>query len=242
MADERDPKVSQRYRDLGSEEPPRELDQTILAAGRRAVDKPHAPLVTPAGRHRWYFSLGAAAIIVLAVAVTLHVDRQQPDPESVVAARAPETQEAPAQVEKAKKPAPKPQAAPGAPAAPVFVPDPKPRVMEAPRELARERAGTNADAVGAAAGPRAESQAAPATEMQGQRSPPAEARSAPAPMAAGKPAAGGYVDTPERSLERIAELRKDGRHDEADKALAEFRKAYPDYRIPELMLEKVEKR
>jgi hypothetical protein len=28
-------------------EPPRELDQTILAAAPRAADKPHAPLVTP---------------------------------------------------------------------------------------------------------------------------------------------------------------------------------------------------
>src|SRR5829696_1320004 len=81
MTDERDPKVSQRYRELPGAEPSRELDQTILAAARRATDKPHAPLVTPVGRHRWYFSLAAAAILVLAVAVTLHVERQQPDPE-----------------------------------------------------------------------------------------------------------------------------------------------------------------
>jgi hypothetical protein len=50
------------------------------------------------------------------------------------------------------------------------------------------------------------------------------------------------VEPPERWLERIAELRKQGMHDEADKALEEFRKRYPDYRIPESMLEKVEKR
>jgi TolA-binding protein len=48
--------------------------------------------------------------------------------------------------------------------------------------------------------------------------------------------------TPERELERIAALRKAGKHDEADKALAEFRKRYPDYKIPEAMLEKVERR
>jgi hypothetical protein len=48
--------------------------------------------------------------------------------------------------------------------------------------------------------------------------------------------------SPERWLEQIAELRKQGKHEEADKALAEFRKRYPDYRIPEAVLEKVEKK
>ena len=50
------------------------------------------------------------------------------------------------------------------------------------------------------------------------------------------------VETPEKWLERIAELRREGKHDEADKALAEFRKRYPDYRISESMLERVERR
>src|SRR5689334_912323 len=81
MTDERDPKVSQHYRQLSGEEPPRELDQSILAAAHRSVDRPHAPLVVPAGRHRWYYGLGAAAVLVLAIAVTLHVERQQPDAE-----------------------------------------------------------------------------------------------------------------------------------------------------------------
>src|SRR5260221_6013788 len=83
MADERDPKVTQRYRELPGEEPSRELDQHILAGAPRAAGHSHAPLVTPAGRHRWYFSLAAAAVLVFAVAITLHVERQQPDPEAV---------------------------------------------------------------------------------------------------------------------------------------------------------------
>jgi hypothetical protein len=49
-------------------------------------------------------------------------------------------------------------------------------------------------------------------------------------------------EPPEKWLERIAQLRQQGRHDEADKALAEFRMRYPDYRIPEATLEKVEKK
>jgi TolA-binding protein len=49
------------------------------------------------------------------------------------------------------------------------------------------------------------------------------------------------AESPERALERIVELRRQGRHDEADRALKEFRKRYPDYRIAEEMLKKVER-
>jgi len=50
------------------------------------------------------------------------------------------------------------------------------------------------------------------------------------------------VVNPERWLEQIAELRKEGKHDDADKLLAEFRKTYPDYRISDEMRAKVEKK
>jgi hypothetical protein len=46
---------------------------------------------------------------------------------------------------------------------------------------------------------------------------------------------------PEQLLERIAELRREGKHADADKALAEFRQRYPEYRISEQMLKKVER-
>ena len=44
------------------------------------------------------------------------------------------------------------------------------------------------------------------------------------------------AESPERWLERIVQLRKEGRHDEAEKQLAEFRKRYPDYKVPETAL------
>ena len=50
------------------------------------------------------------------------------------------------------------------------------------------------------------------------------------------------VQSPEQWLERIAALRKDGKQDEADRDLAEFRKRYPDFKIAPEMLEKVERR
>src|SRR6186997_2153095 len=80
-----DPKLSQRYRELPREEPPRALDDAILAASRRAVEARPAPLVAPTGRRRWYFPVAAAAVIVLAVAVVAHVDREQPDAEILTA-------------------------------------------------------------------------------------------------------------------------------------------------------------
>jgi len=236
MADERDPKVSRRYGELGAEEPPRALDQSILAAARRAVDQPHAPLVAPAGRHRWYFPLAAAAILVLAVAVTVQVERQQPDPEAVQTAP-PAAPAAPMPVqEAAPKPPPKPVARPKAESPRVFAPDPVPRAkveerVPAPPPAAvlerRESAGAAADAAASRA-------AAPSA--------PAAAKPAAAPMRSAPAQAARMAETPERELERIAELRRQERHAEADKALAEFRKRYPDYRISDAMLEKIGKK
>ena len=48
--------------------------------------------------------------------------------------------------------------------------------------------------------------------------------------------------TPEQRLERIAALRERGLHAEADRELAEFRRAFPEFRISEEWLGKVERR
>jgi hypothetical protein len=64
----------------------------------------------------------------------------------------------------------------------------------------------------------------------------------PAPVAAAKPAPAMLPPTPEQELERIAALRRDGKHEEADKALAEFRKRYPDYKLSDALRERVERR
>jgi hypothetical protein len=252
MADERDPEVSQRYRSLGSEEPSRELDQSILAAAHRAADRAHAPLVTPAGRHRWYFAFGAAAVLVLAVAVTVHVERERPDPEAVVLNQQVPKEQVPQQA----APASEPPAAATKPPAPQrrsgITADPAPKIQQNPPEAARDAAGAasasaesrlreNAPGSVARVDEAAKAPAPPsaAARRAGEsadsvRSPRLEARQS-------APAVAAYVDSPERFLERIAQLRNEGRHDDADKALAEFRQRYPDYRISGEMRQKVER-
>ena len=69
----------------------------------------------------------------------------------------------------------------------------------------------------------------------------AGAPAAPAARAPMQARALAKVESPGQALERIAELRKQGRDEEADKALAEFRKRYPDFKIPDEMLKRVEK-
>ena len=204
-----DPKLSQRYRELPREEPPRALDDAILAASRRAVQ-----------RRRWYGPLAAAAVITLAVAVTLHVQNDRPSEEVDAVSPSMKVQETP-------PPAEAPKAARGAPQP-------------------------------FASGPRVDSASAPAAAAPAPAAPPAaQAESARNDVGAAssgmresrdekrsraRMSRAAIEQTPEIELERIARLRAAGRHEEADKALAEFRKRYPDFRISEETLQRVERR
>jgi hypothetical protein len=198
MADERDPGLSRHYRSLEPLEPSPELDRKILAAAR---------VVAPAGRHRWYYSLAAAAVLVFAVAITLQLERDAPQPDALAPAQPPRLER---ELRGEIKPAPEPAAKPAA----------KPATKSVTREAApRERVAAPAFAPD----PRADAAGAQ--------------RPAPTPAAAQMAAA---PENPERWLERIAELRSRGRHAEADRELAAFRKAYPDYRLSGVMRERVE--
>ena len=231
MADERDPKLSQHYRSLEPLEPPAALDQKILAAARDAA----------AGRHRWYYSLAAAAVLVFAVALTLHVERDRPDPEALPSAsvrgeikQAPKADTAPpAEPERAPVFAPDPQASAPREAAPASgAPAPSPRADE--ERIRVEQSAATERAM------RSEAQAAN-TQRQAAK---AEQQAAASRLAAGPAAApvAAAPENPDRWLERIAELRSRGRHAEADRELAAFRRAYPDYRLSEVMRERVEGR
>ena len=179
---ERDEKVSAGYRALGSEEPPRALDDAILAASRRS----------PA---RWRVPLSVAAVLVLAVGVTLRMLPQPPDAESI--ALAPQVIETP-----------RPASAPPA--------QPKEEAKLAARAMSENRARAEAVAPAPAPAPVAAMADSARRDEVGQR------------------LAKSSLD-PETWLKRIAELRKEGRQREADESLAEFRKRYPDYKIPEAL-------
>ena len=208
------PQVAQKYRELGVEEPPRALDDAILAAARRPPAGERRP--ARSWTQRWAVPLSLAAVVVLSVTLTLRIQHEQPGIESP-APRAKESAPAsPAPVADAQV-KPKLEAQPKAAAAPT----PAPAAVEM---LASRRDATRS-AESSAAGAVARNEARPAmAQMQ-----------APAAKTA-------LADTPERELERIAGLRNLGMHDEADKALAEFRKHYPDYAIPETMRARVERR
>lgn len=243
MADERDPKLSRHYRDLEPIEPPAELDRRILAVARERRGA-HAPLVAPAGRHRWYFSLAAAAVLVFAVAITLHIERDKPDPE--ITATAPAPQERTGMITRE----PRPQAAPAEskradappPADPPSVADAVPSRPASGLSRREKPAAAGAEPASKAqakleARARPEARDAQQAEEAGRRESSAMARPAPAPAAAAPP-----PEKPERWLERIAELRSRGRHAEADRELAEFRRIYPNYTLGEVMRERVEGR
>jgi hypothetical protein len=254
MAEPRDDRVSAAYRELPGEGPPASLDAAIQAAARRAVGS------KPAAGRRWQKPLSIAAVFMLAIAVTLQVERHKPvvedgapvsagsaeypvpqqaapaseaSPAAVApAARAPAAAPAERRQERpvaapapapAPEPAPEPAPAP-APPAPATAPAPEP-----PAPPAMERAASGA--AGSADAMRVAPQAARRAKSELAR----EATTQEKKMAEA-------METPERRLERIADLRAKGLHDEADRELAAFRRDLPGYRLNEEWLRKVERR
>jgi hypothetical protein len=281
MADPRDDRVSAAYRDLPGEGPSPSLDAAIQAAARRAVRS------RPAAGRRWQKPLSIAAVFMLAIAVSLQVEREKPlgvdegAPASTGSAEYPVPQADTVPAEPASKPA-----AP-APAKRAAAPEPVARENEAARQAGRAPAPPPEakrfvpDAPATASPPAADATPTMREESASAASAPLRAPapasappSAPAPAAAppaaafSAPATSGAavsrdavrtapqaapqakselareattqekrmadaLDTPERRLERIAGLRLRGLHEEADRELAEFRRAFPDYRISE---------
>ena len=70
-----DDRLARRYRELSREEPRAALDAAILAASRRAVAK-------PSWSRRWAAPVSIAAVLVLALGVTLEMQREEPGIES----------------------------------------------------------------------------------------------------------------------------------------------------------------
>lgn len=223
--------MTKEYRDLPREEPPRALDDAILAASRRAVEARPGPLVAPSGRRRWYFPVAAAAIIVLAVAVTVQVEREQPG-EQIISVVEPqkEVMADRAKSEPARRAEPKPFAVEPPPPPPLpsesrmqeKSPAPPPASQPAPPSVLAKRADEANAQLRQAEGAR------PRSEVMAR--------------AAAGPASRFASATPEQWLLAIDDLKRQGKHEEAQRELTEFRKRYPNYRIPEAITEKFETR
>lgn len=248
-----DKELSERYRAESRDQPPAHADAAILAAAKRAVGSQPQPAGAPRSVRRWYVPVSLAAVIMLSVAVTLRMEREQPDvamPDSVPVVREKEqklAQQAPEPLAAASVSAPAPVAsraapkpAPVQPAAPVFAPDPKPARDAAPGERQPVDSLRSEDA---ARGPAASSDAARGnvadSAVSGRMRSEAREMSAPAAKPAQAPVLAKRELAPEEWLERIAELRKLQRDREADEQLAEFKRRYPDYRISETMTERI---
>ncbi len=173
---------------------------------------------------------------------------QSPAP-TADAARAP-SRPAPAGNMIAAAPAPAQITTPATAAAP-----PPPPSVPAPRSFAPEpgasrqtapspQSGTPLQAdSSAASGASAQAAPRPATPAA-MRAAPAERRESPSQGAARSDAPileaeAARNASPESQLERIAKLREANRDEEADRALEEFRRHHPDYRIPAPMWERV---
>ncbi len=236
---EHDPRVSARYRELGREEPGAGVDAAILAASRRAVEARPAPLVAPTGQRRWYVPLAAAAVIVLSATVVFRIWYEAPEMDGDVPAPAATEERA----RDEKPPAGRSDSPRGE--APSRV-QPR-RSAPSAREQALPQPSSEPPAASGVPEVKREAQApaAAAPETAARPAPFAAAKPAPAPMleqrALGRLKTADEAaleDSPERWLERITELRRKGKDEEADRQLAEFRKRYPDTKIPDAALKR----
>lgn len=232
----RDPRLDAAYRAGAAEVPLARLDDMIRAAARREAGSRPQPLALT---QRWRMPLAMAAVLVLSVSLVLTLrehgaDRLDAPPlvslEPAPASVAP-TQPAPEASTLATSPAvaPREGKAPALPAPPA-----PPVVAEAPAVAAPAPARVES---AAAASPAAEARsaeplaAAPRALMRGPAAPAADtvARSAAAPA---------WQDLQDKPVEqwrqRILELWRARRDADAEAVIAEFRRRFPDERLPEI--------
>jgi hypothetical protein len=240
-----DPKLSQIYREASSEGPPAALDAAILAAARKQVAKPQRR--ARSSWVRWMAPASALATLVVAVSLAFLVEREQPGTPDGTAIRAipPRPQSPPAAAPesakmKADSAAPAPAATP-----PAQVPVPLPAVVAPPAAEAFPAESRAKAAESRMSAPKAaESKTMRESNVAGDAALGAARTAAPAASAGAptSPAAAGKLAplrqqaiqrSPEAWLDEISRLKREGRDKEAAEQLAEFRKAYPAYAVPE---------
>jgi len=257
-----DPKLSRIYHEAASEVPPAALDALILAAARQQVAKPRrgerSQRDVRSFWSRWMAPAGAIATLVLGVSLALLIEREQPEstgstviretsprPQSAPSARATEATppqpadhaapagvaQAPAAAERAASAAVTKQEAPVV-SAPAQAPAPRPAEMAPPAAPAFPAEESRAKAAAprmAAPSAAAESNAAGASALGGAGTAAPSAPAAGAERAPLRP----MKRSPEAWIDEISRLKGEGREKEAAEQLALFRKAYPEYTLPQ---------
>jgi hypothetical protein len=222
--------LSKLYKDTATEQPPPELDAAILARARNEAIRPPRRGLGPFTRS-WFIPASVAAVLVLAVGLITFMYEQGEAPFAPEALPPMEKKAPAAQIEEMDRllrdaPA---QDEEGALRETTPAQEPSP-TGKAPQEATGAASTAPAAPPASRAGPsRLEEQ-----ELKQERFE--------APNNAGRadqrvPAAKSAAETlsPEAWLRYIAELRKQGKPNEAEASLEEFKKRYPDYPIETIL-------
>ncbi len=239
-----DPKLSRLYREASTEGPPAALDVAILAAAREQVAKSRRP--ARSSWVRWMAPASALATLVVAVSLAFLVERERPGTTDDTAIRQvppPASAREPSKAKTADSAAPaaaEKKEAPAAIAPAAIAPAQAPIARPAAAgSAAAEAFPAERRAKAAAPGPVAPKAATESNVASDSAAGRLGAAAPAAPAAAGKLAPmrqQAIQRSPEAWLDEISRLKRDGRDKEAADQLAEFRKAYPAYAVPDSLM------
>jgi hypothetical protein len=225
MIERRDEELSRIYRDADGPRPPQRVDDNIIAASQRVAGaRPRPAGVRFARRWGTPFALAATVVVTSTLALMLFERESGLDTMAPKAPRADRPAKVspaePVRADRGGTPSPEvlqpiAPAPPISQAAPAFVPG-----VPSTSEVVRKREEAM-QAPAPAAGALPESAPTP------QSAEVVRALSRSAAVADAK------ERTPEKWLEDIRKLRTENKTTEAERELAEFKKRYPDYILPE---------
>lgn len=219
-ADEHDPRLDRLYGETERSVPPAHLDAAILAAARREVGTRPRPLAS--ALRRWRVPVSIAALVVLSVSLVTLVQEEGGDEVMKVAPTPP--------------PAPRPPKAAPPPAPQPFLAAPRVEeraAVSAQAEPSMEDRSVRVPAAAPQRGARSAAAGAPAAKVESaEASFPRPVQSAAPGQAKAPPWQGYEKEPPQKWLDRIAELRRQGETAAAGEMLAEFKRRFPEHPLP----------
>ena len=238
-----DARLEALYRKLPHAEPDARLDSAVHALAQRAVAQPR-----PHMRARWLPVSAAAAVVLIAAGIVLRIAPQMQQrpatlPETAPTATlrsVPTTSLQPESAPAESAPAAGSPAAAVVPTPPPAAPSPHMRRLEAAPKPAPRAFPTpamrKAEPAPAAAEAKTTTPAPPmaAAPMRAENADAQSAPAVPAPNLAAPAARDSNASLyPEHWLANIRQMLSENRREAALRSLAEFRKRYPDYRLPD---------